>query len=190
MIPPPQNAGLKAFLPIQTRRLLIRPFRAEDQLALYELHRDPLVTRYAGGTKTLSESRAALQRVIERMAATGLGALAVEELSSGKVIGWCGIQVIADLDEYEVIYALRPEKWGHGLAFEAASTLTSLAFQRLSINKMNGLVFERNVRSIRVLEKLGMRFVRHYYDATSGQQACLYAVAQDDFPVNHSSSSK
>lgn len=181
---------LRAFLPVRTNRLKIRPFGLGDRDALFELHRSPQVTRHAGGIKSRAESALALKRLVDRGTTTGFGALALEEIGSGEVIGWCGIQPIRELEGYEVIYALRHDKWGQALAYESAAALISVIFSNPSfgIDRIYGLVYPQNLRSIRVLEKLGMRFVRNYFDKGTQRPACIYAVDSTDFTLAQSSS--
>lgn len=186
----PVHKGLNRLVPVQTKRLLIRPFRIEDANALYELHRSPEVTRYAGGTKDQSESHQALQNLVRKVETTGFGALALQELEGKDVIGWCGIQPMRDFDEFEVTYALRADKWGKGLAYEAASAMLTKAFDELGLTRIYGLVFPQNKRSIRVLEKLGMNFIKQHFDATTQKDALLYSIGQAEFTPLPSSSSK
>ncbi|MBN1240110.1 MAG: GNAT family N-acetyltransferase [Gammaproteobacteria bacterium] len=171
---------------------MIRPFELQDAEALYRLHGDPEVTRYAGGTKTRDESRSALLRIIDRVSSSGFGALALQQNVSGDVIGWCGIQRMRDFDEYEVLYALATPNWGQGLAYEAAAALMAVAFETDSprLERICGLVFPQNIRSIRVLEKLGMHFVRDHLDQGSGKHTYLYSISRVRFIERHSSSSK
>lgn len=116
---PSGSYGLISVLPIRTRRLSLRLFEPADADALYALHWDQRVARYAGGVKTKAESSESLKRVIDRTSSSGFGPLALEEKNSGAVIGWCGIQIMPGTDLYEVIYALQVAQWGKGLASEA-----------------------------------------------------------------------
>ncbi len=186
----PQQRGLKGFLPIYSERLLIRVFRIEDAEALFQLHRDAAVTQYAGGTKTQTESYASLERLIQKVEATGFGALAVEDRATGALLGWCGIERMNDFDEFEVTYGLAVSAWGKGLALEAATELVSRAFAAdgLDLDRIFGLVYRENTRSIRVLEKLGMRFVMDHLDRATQRFACLYRLDRNNVPLNHSSS--
>lgn len=191
-MPPETPLGLNRLLPIETERLVVRGFRGEDADSLFELHRSPYVTRYAGGTKTRVESQLALERLIQKVRTTGFGALAVEEKATRATIGWCGIQPMRDIDEFEVTYALAQRSWGHGLAYEAAYALILQAFleQSIALQRLRGLVFPQNVRSIRVLEKLGMKFLGNHFDEATKRHACLYGVEQSAFLSRHYSSSK
>ena len=187
----PKLRGLNQFLPLTTARLTLRPFRLTDADSLFALHSDPNVTRYAGGLKTRAESDEILHRLVDRLATTGFGLLAVEEKGSGLVIGWCGVQQMRHLDGYEVIYALQYGHWGQGLAFEAAQPVVESAF-RISdvlVDSIFGLVFPQNTRSIRVLEKLGMSYIKTVLDVDTSKEASLYEVGRSGF-LNQSSSSK
>ncbi|HEU4617056.1 MAG TPA: GNAT family N-acetyltransferase, partial [Gammaproteobacteria bacterium] len=183
------TVGLNRWVPIRTSRLLIRPFQADDEEALYELHRSEQVMLYAGGTKDREQSRRALENLIRKVATTGFGALALEEILTGRVIGWCGIQAMRDLEGLEITYALSVDQWGQGLACEAASAMMSRAFNELGLERIYGLVFPQNARSIRVLEKLGMVFRRSHLDQSSLRIISVYSTNERSF-LNSQSSSK
>ncbi len=95
-----------------------------------------------------------------------------------------------DFDEFEVTYGLAVTEWGYGFALEAASELVSIAFAAdgLALERIFGLVYKENTRSIRVLEKLGMRFVKDHFDQTTQNFARLYRLVRADLPSYRSSS--
>lgn len=175
--------GLASVLPLWTSRLCLRLFGEFDADALYQLQSDALLTRYAGGRRTKDESLASLRRIIARTASTGFGPLAVEELSSGQVIGWCGIQRPEGFERYEVIYALQVSHWNRGYATEAAAALVdkAMGLDDPVIDEIHGIVFPQNLRSINVLEKLGMTFLEEYYDSKTDRRACVYMATKLSF---------
>lgn len=175
--------GLLDKLPICTSRLCLRLFSKRDAEALFEIQRDPLLTRYAGGTRTREQSEASLTRIINRTAPAGFGPLAVEEQESGKVVGWCGVQPLTGTDRYEVIYALKVNRWGMGYATEAAASVVTHAFElpTCNIEAVWALVYPQNLRSIRVLEKLGMELVGNEYREETKQHASVYVVQKAEF---------
>jgi RimJ/RimL family protein N-acetyltransferase len=160
-----------------------------DHLSLYELHRDPAVTRFAGGSKNRQESLASLERMMERVNQTGFGPLALTErqapgsLLGESVIGWCGVQPLRGTTHYEVIYALAPRFWGRGYATEAAAALIHTAFssKHLPKNEIVGLVYPQNIPSICVLQKLGMDFKKYIYVSESRRHASLYSCGESSF---------
>lgn len=175
--------GLLDQLPIWTPRLCLRLFTKADGDALFAIQRDPLLTRYAGGTRSRDESEASLRRIIDRTTPAGFGPLAIEELLSGEVIGWCGVQQLAGAERYEVIYALRVSCWGRGYATEAASAVMSRAFSLTTpdIASIWALVYPQNMRSIRVLEKLGMELFDNQFHEETNRHASLYVVERETF---------
>jgi RimJ/RimL family protein N-acetyltransferase len=178
-----KDSGLLSKLPRYTNRLKLRLFQEGDAGSLYELHRDNLLTRYAGGSRTRAESIDALQRMIRRTQTDGLGPLAIEEIASGELIGWCGVQKLRGTDDYEVIYALRPARWGRGFATEAAAAVIAevAELEAPMITELWGIVFPQNLRSIRVLEKLGMRFAEYRFDEVSQRYASAYLLTRNGF---------
>jgi len=104
-------------------------------------------------------------------------------------------------EQYEVIYALHAAEWGKGLASEAAKVLLSIAFrlEEPHIEDIFALVYPENVKSILVLERLGMMFVEKRRDSESRRSANLYEISRSTFfkrqgrltePVGQLSSSK
>jgi RimJ/RimL family protein N-acetyltransferase len=93
--------------------------------------------------------------------------LAVVEKSSGNMIGWIGIgepsdKSTADLD---FGYALLREYWGKGYASEALGALITFCFKELKVHKISGDCDSENIGSIKVMEKVGMKFE---YDKEDG----------------------
>ena len=121
--------------------------------------------------------------MINRTRTTGFGALALEHSESGRVVGWCGVQPMRAVQDYEVIYALRRQSWGQGLASEAARALMYETFMltEIDIANLHALVYPQNIRSILVLERLGMNFVETHFDEETERYACLYKVSKEKF---------
>ncbi|MBW4456994.1 MAG: GNAT family N-acetyltransferase [Nostoc indistinguendum CM1-VF10] len=57
-------------------------------------------------------------------------------------------------------YRLDPKFWGRGLATEATSIVIQYGFKQLRFPYILGIVERENVASVRVLEKLGMKYKR------------------------------
>ncbi len=83
--------------------------------------------------------------------------LAVEEISSGRVIGACDLSLI-ERDVADLGYMLGTPDWGKGFATEIALALLDAAFFDLRAKRVISTVDVNNRASIRVLEKIGMRW--------------------------------
>lgn len=156
-------------LPIETPRLLLRPFTLDDAPAIHELTSDPEVVRYTARpvpTADVSDVMPRLARWIAYQEAHGFGVWAVQENEGGLVVGQCGLyEVEFKGPDVEVAYVLRRDRWGRGYATEAAAAALRFGFEELGLRRIVALIVPANTASIRVAEKLGMRRegrARHY----------------------------
>jgi RimJ/RimL family protein N-acetyltransferase len=154
---------------LETPRLSLREFRADDADNLYRLHRDPRVMRYIGdGSVGTRESVAmALARAASHYRNyPGLGIWPAAERESGEFIGWFCLKYVPHTVEIEVGYRLLPQAWGYGYATEGASELIRYAFEVMGLYRVIGLTNPGNTASQRVLLKAGMNDAGwgHYYD--------------------------
>jgi len=151
-------------LVIQTPRLLLRHFEPEDLGPLYELYRDPVMRRhYPDGTRTLEQTRDELEWFRHgHPHHPELGLWATVERSTGVFLGRCGLLPwrIDGLDETELAYMIRKDRWREGLATEAARAIVEHARQRLGLRRLISLVMPGNAASAGVARKVGMTFER------------------------------
>ena len=154
---------------LETPRLSLREFRADDADNLYRLHSDPRVMRYIGdGSVGTRESVAvALARAAGHYRNyPGLGIWPAAQRGSGEFIGWFCLKYVPQTVEIELGYRLLPQAWGYGYATEGASELIRYAFEVLGLYRVIGLTNPGNTASQRVLLKAGMNDAGwgHYYD--------------------------
>ncbi|MDG4798570.1 GNAT family protein [Micromonospora sp. WMMD1082] len=154
-------------LPIETGRLLLRPFQPSDLADLHAYFADPAAHRYLyseapadlDGTREVLARRQ--QRTVLREQGDALQLAAVRR-GTGEVVG--DVVLIWTSPEHrqgEIGYLLHPEHRGHGYATEAAEAMLALAFDRLDLHRVAGRLDARNTASARVLERLGMRREAH-----------------------------
>jgi len=158
--------GLEHIDPMETERLLLRPFEAGDFDALFAVHSRPDVARYLyWEPRTKEEVRAVLERKINGRAMRAEGdslSFAAVLKATGELVGdlsllWLSVQHGAG----EIGFAFHPEHQGQGYATEAARVVLRLAFEELKLHRVIGRLEARNIASARVLEKLGMRREAH-----------------------------
>lgn len=154
----------KLTLPVRTARLHLREFVATDFAAVYAYSSDPRVTRYLffgprdeQSTAEYLEELLASQRELPRTRFE----LAVEEIASGRLIGACDLSLI-ESHVVDLGYMLGVEQWGKGYATEIALALVDAAFFDLRAQRVISTVDVNNAASIRVLEKIGMRWEAVY----------------------------
>ena len=148
---------------MQTERLALRRFTADDAELLIELDSDPAVMRYlTGGEPTPPEvvrgrDLPSILGVYKRWG-DDFGLFAAHEKDSGVFIGWFCLRPGSGgpADEVEIGYRLRRQAWGNGYATEGSRALLRKAFTELDVRLVWGDTMSLNLPSQRVMEKLGM----------------------------------
>ena len=144
-----------------TERLFLRHFQTTDDAQMYHIFCDADVMRFSDGVQTKDWVRIWLETCLARYQNWGLGPYAVVEHSSQNVIGYCGLFFFPDVDgqaEVEIGYRLARSAWGQGYATEAAKAVRDFAFTTLEIKRLIAMIDPSNIASIRVAEKIGMKY--------------------------------
>lgn len=146
----------------ETARLIVRPWRPEDDEVAFAIYRDPLVTRYLGGGgphPDVAHSRAWIDLLAARNATDppGMGAWAATLRGGGPPIGSVLLRPLDGGPEIELGYHLGRDWWGQGYATELAARGLHYAFADLGLPRVVGVTFPENEASQRVLLKIGLR---------------------------------
>jgi RimJ/RimL family protein N-acetyltransferase len=155
--------------PIETERLLLRPFERDDFEALLAIRSRPDVVRYLYGDPSDAEEvrRSLADRVNRRwLEAEGeILFLAAILRRSEELIGDVSLRWLSrEHRQGEVGFVFHPDHHGRGLATEAAEPMLALGFERLGLHRIIGRLDSRNLASARVLERLGMRREAHFVE--------------------------
>lgn len=165
---------MRIHYPVVTARLQLVPFTATDGDVLYALESDPAVKQFTGGVLTRTATEQLLQHFISQVTETGLGAVAIKQKANGQIIGLCGL--VPDGPDGELFFGLAQQAWGQGFATEACRGLLNAGFQQLALPRISAQVDPANVRSIRVLERLGMRLISKAPEPEAGPVELTYAL--------------
>lgn len=146
---------------IETERLLLRTFTANDAALIYELNFDPDVIRYTGDPiKNIEQARDVLEKtILPQYALYNHGRWAVHLKISKEFIGWCGLKARPERNEIDLGYRFMKKAWGKGYATEAAFASLQYGFTKLKLERIVGRAMPANLASIRVLEKCGMHYL-------------------------------
>ena len=158
----PSRDGRSVRFPIETERLLIRPMRPEDAVALHAVYGDPVVMRRipSGASDSLETTRRKVARFAEHQATHGFSLRAVVEKASGRVIGNCGLLLVEWRGpDVEVAYRLARSVWGQGYATEAARACVRFGLDVLGLDRVIALTDPDHLASRRVMEKIGLTYL-------------------------------
>jgi ribosomal-protein-alanine N-acetyltransferase len=145
---------------LTTERLRLRPIVRGDLDVLATLYANPEVMQFSLGLLDREQTREKLDRILESMATRGWDSFVVELLDGDHFVGICGLapQTVDGINEVELGYRLMPEFWGRGMATEAACACRDYAFKNLGMPRVIAIIEAANAGSIRVTEKVGLRF--------------------------------
>jgi RimJ/RimL family protein N-acetyltransferase len=178
---------------LQTERLLLRRWRADDEAAMVQINRDPEIARYLNRPVDDAAIAAFYGQVLTHWERFGFGPWAVESTrapTAGRFLGFVGLAHVPPFmaaagDWPELGWRLERSSWGRGLATEAAVAAREDAFSRLGLPAVVSIIHPANVRSQRVAMKLGMRRWRVIENPALGIEVDVWrtsanAVAQTD----------
>jgi ribosomal-protein-alanine N-acetyltransferase len=145
---------------IGTERLNLRGFAQNDIDRLAEILGDPVVMKYMPGDEPWPREWAEreLRNLIEHWDRHSYGRWAVVDREDERMIGWCGLAFLPELNETEVAYLLDKDYWNRGYATEAARISLGYGFEEVGLDRIIALAFPENAASIRVMEKIGMSY--------------------------------
>lgn len=144
---------------IETERTYLRNLSLHDAGDFYRLNLDPEVLKFTGDEAftTVYEAQKFLENY-NQYQKYGVGRLAVIEKQSTRFIGWCGLKYNPDKDEYDIGFRFFKAYWNRGYATETALKCLEFGFSTIHAEEIAGRAMKVNTASIRVLEKIGMRF--------------------------------
>ncbi len=152
---------------LQTERLLLRPMHPLDAEDMFSYAHREDVTRYLlwSPHPSIAYTRDYLHYIQERYALGDFYDWAIIERESRRMIGTCGFTRINTSDNSgEIGYVLHPDFWGRGYASEAAGRVMEFGYSELSLHRIEARFMQGNERSLRVMEKLGMKFEGYHAD--------------------------
>ncbi|KON87787.1 hypothetical protein AF332_13755 [Sporosarcina globispora] len=162
---------------IATDRLILRKMKRSDLNHLMEIFTDPVAMRYYRSTKTIEQAEDWISWTLHNYRTCGAGLWIAEEKTSGRFLGQCGItpQDTGGVAEMEIGYLFARREWGKGYATEAAIACKEYGFNSLKYKKLVSIINERNLASIRVAEKVGMRKENTFLRA--GNKMYVYSIS-------------
>ena len=147
---------------LRTDRLLLRQWREADAEPFAVMNADPRVTEYLPGPLTRTESDAMLARIQAHFDQHGFGLWAVAVPGIVPFAGYIGLSVPTFEAPFtpcvEIGWRLVSKWWGCGYATEGARAVLAFGFETLGLAGIVSFTVPSNLRSRRVMEKLGMTY--------------------------------
>jgi len=146
---------------LKSERLLLREWVSSDEEPFMALNRDPHVMELFPNLLTPEESAQFITRSKNLLAEKKFGLWAVETQDSKEFIGFIGLNEPTWDAHFtpciEIGWRLAKKFWGRGFATEGARRVLEYAFDDLKLQEVVSFTSPLNQRSIKVMEKIGMK---------------------------------
>jgi RimJ/RimL family protein N-acetyltransferase len=145
---------------LTTSRLCLRAWREEDLPAFAALNADPRVMEFLPKPLSRAESDVFAARIAEHFDRNGFGLWAATATGVADFIGFVGLSVPKFQAHFtpcvEAGWRLAYDYWGQGFATEAARAAVEFGFEQMRRDEIVSFTVPHNLRSRRVMERLGM----------------------------------
>jgi RimJ/RimL family protein N-acetyltransferase len=176
---------------LTTERLVLRPWRDSDREPFASMNADPVVMEHFPSTLTREQSDGLVDRIKQRMTDQGWGLWAVEVPGEAEFVGFVGLNPGDDAlgrPCVEVGWRLDASHWGHGYAPEGARAAVAYAFDRAGLDEVVSFTTPNNLRSQRVMQKVGLTLVGEFDHGGLAEghplrRHVLYRAVRDRWPV-------
>jgi RimJ/RimL family protein N-acetyltransferase len=166
---------------LETERLRLRWFRESDFEDFCKICADAEVMRFLGDGKPMTPME------VWRQMATfmghwyfrGYGIWAVEEKSTGQVVGRIGFMNPAGWPGFELGWTLGRDSWGKGYATEGARRALEHAFTEMDREHVISLIAPDNIASIRVAGRLGEKVEGQ--TEVLGREVLIYGISREEW---------
>ena len=163
---------------LETDRLILRQFITDDSKFIVALLNSPGWIEFIGdrNIKTDGQAKNYLQSgPLKSYELNGFG-LSLVELKDGNIpIGMCGIIKRVNLENPDIGFAYLPEFTGKGFAFEMANAIMDYAKDKLKLPVILAITVPNNKASIKLLEKIGMKFIKLFCFPDDNEELMLYS---------------
>lgn len=147
----------------ETERLLLRELTVTDAPFIFELVNEPAWIEFIGdkGVRNIADAENYIINGPQKSYSTnGFGLWLIELKEQNIPIGMCGLIKRDALEHVDIGFAFLAVHNGKGYGYEAATAVLEHAKNKIGLKHILAITNQDNVRSIRLLEKLGLKFER------------------------------
>lgn len=145
---------------LETERLVLRTWEDQDLKDILAMNQDPKVMQYFPSLQDLEATKCLMNKVEQHFAEYGYSLYAAIRKDTEEFIGFIGLfktQFKAHFTPAtEIGWRLLSEQWGKGFAVEGAKAVLKYAFEELKLPEIVSFTSQKNKRSIRLMQKIGL----------------------------------
>ncbi len=172
---------------IETERLVLREIGLNDKAEMFRLHSHPEVQKYTGEApiESIEEMEEAIRIRLADYKTYGFGRWATFLKDRMQFIGWAGLAYLPEFDEIDLGYRFLPKYWGEGYATEVSRAILQYGFNNLKLKRIIAIAMKENKASIKVMEKVGMKFEKYAPYDPDGEDVAWYVCDKALFEKNN-----
>ncbi len=162
---------------LETERLYMRPAHIKDAPFVLKLLNTPKWLLYIGDRNVHTEEDAEqyiTSKMLPQFEEKQFGNYMVLQKEDHKIIGCCGLYDREGIDGVDIGFAFLPPYEGKGYAFESASKVMQYGQETHGITTVSGITVKENTASQRLLEKLGLTFIKMITLSNDTEAVMLY----------------
>ncbi len=151
---------------LQIDGLTMEPLQLSDLDSLARIWSDPEVTRFLpsrGNPIPKEKVEKALASFVEHWQEQEYGIWKIVEDETDKMVGYCGLRYLDELNEVELVYGLSKEYWGRGIATKAAKASVLYGFDVANLDRIIAMALPDNEPSKKVIEKAGLKYEKQIH---------------------------
>ena len=163
----------------ETERLILEPVSESDSEFIFELLNTPKWLKYIGdrNIKTVEDAKDYIKKkMIPQLERLGYSNYTLIRKQDNQKIGTCGLYDREGLDGIDIGFAFLPEYEKKGFAFESSNKLKEVAFSEFDIKIISAITTKDNVSSQKLLEKLGLKFIKTTKIPNDDEELLLYKI--------------
>lgn len=167
---------------IESERLLLRQFTLADSKFIVQLVNSEGWLKYIGDRKIKTTGQAInyIENVlIKGYQAYGYGFGLVELKPNHHPIGLCGLIKRDYLPNIDIGFAFLSAYIGKGYGYEIAKKTLQFGFEQLQQEKILAITLPSNRASIKLLEKIGLRYEKTFVSKDTNEELFIYAISNE-----------
>jgi [ribosomal protein S5]-alanine N-acetyltransferase len=137
---------------------LLSNYQSGDEGALIELFTSETVRRFLGGAVDVPAAQSKIESIFNPANDLPAWVIVEPDRADRRAVGYVILSQHHDGEDVEIAYALSPNFQGHGIASSAVTEALGFAFEALKFPRIVAETQAKNLRSIELLEQVGMRF--------------------------------
>jgi RimJ/RimL family protein N-acetyltransferase len=164
---------------LETERLQLRHLTNDDAPFILELLNDPSFIKNIGdrNVRSIPDAEAYIRKgPVTSYEKNGFGLDLVILKETGESIGMCGLIKRNTLEDVDIGYAFLPKFWSKGYAVESALAVREYGQKVHGLKRIVGITLPENKGSVRVLEKIGLKFEKMVKLAGDDDELMLFAI--------------